>query len=364
MYVQANAAAMCYVMASAIETISLHYNITAGGKVPRRVLDELLRRIVRDIDANYGPDDRYRTVRDIASSFSVSLQTAQRAVRRLTERGVLRSAARSGLTVSARSPEETLAGKHIAMVSNQHDRRFDQAFLAGARETAGVQGVEVDFVENQCEETSSLAFGEYLLGLPADGAIALAFRDAHLGFYHAMCGGMDVVSDIILDDLPTLPAVQTDNAAHSRRAGRRLRRAGIRTVLIAGYYPPDNRRVVSFREGFGTDRGEVAYVQLTDRDAVRRIDHYLYFATEHHAVFSTDYAANYVLAAKLVQHGVTPRPDTFVIYDSEEAEFHYPGLPSLPCAAPSLHMLGRELAECLLAKWQTDHWPDPRARRV
>jgi DNA-binding LacI/PurR family transcriptional regulator len=334
--------------------------------MPKRVYEAFLRRLRRDIESRYVPGQRYLTVRAIAERFGVSLQTAQKGVKELSGQGLLDAFPKAGIRVSARRASGVLSGRKIAVLSNQHDRRFDQAFLAGIDGPASQRGIEVGLVENAVEDTSALSFGDYLLGLDCDGVIALAFKDAHLGFYHALREGLDIVSDIILDDLPLLPAVQTDNYRHGRQAGETLRAAGHSHALAAGYYPEQgNRRLEGFRDGFCVgEEQQLTYVCLGQPRAVTLLDHFYYYFSARSAVFSLDYAANYLLAAKFVQHNVAVARDNFVVYDSEEERFAYAGLPPVRSAAPSLRSLGQRLGATLVHKWETGAWPEPLQRKV
>lgn len=332
--------------------------------MPRKVFDSFVRDLKRDLRVHGEVGSRYLSTRDIARRFSVSLQTAQKGVRELCRLGMVRAAPRAGITVTSLEPQAPLSGRHIVMVSNHRDRRFNEAFLGGAAEVAVRERVSVELIESSRTDTTSTTFGEYLLGLRADGVVALAFHDAALGFYHAMREGLDVVADIILDELPQLPAVQTDNVAHARAAGTRMVRRGYRRMLVVGYYPAGNTRHLGFETGAEETGAETSYVCLRNPDAVRTIDHFFYFMDDSMAVFSCDYASNYVVAAKFAQHGIGVRRDNFMVYDSEEEHFHYPGLPSVPSAGPSLKVIGGSLVEALLRKWREGTWQQPLQRRL
>jgi hypothetical protein len=83
--------------------------------------------------------------------------------------------------------------------------------LKGIHKTADPYGISVQHEYIHEQDVRSLSFGEYLCSLGADGIIALNFRNGALPFYHVLREGVDIVTDIILDELPLLPAVQTDN---------------------------------------------------------------------------------------------------------------------------------------------------------
>jgi DNA-binding LacI/PurR family transcriptional regulator len=177
--------------------------------------------------------------------------------------------------------------------------------------------------------------------------------------------GLDIVTDIIDDSLPTLPAVQTDNHRHAREAGTRLSKRGYRSFLVAGYYPKKyNKRYLGFIEGLDGGTSEVLYVCLQDLNALPKIDKYFNQSDESCAVFSTDYSTNYILAAKFIQHGMHVRNDNFIVYDSEEDFFRYAGLPPIRSVAPSLEKLGEELCTMFIVKWKTGDFPSPLQRKL
>jgi DNA-binding LacI/PurR family transcriptional regulator len=321
---------------------------------------------MRDIATGYSSGARYLSTRQIAGKFGVSLQTAQRAIKQLVGNGVLSARPKKGIYVCSLEPLRPVAGKTIAVLSNRHDRRFDEAFFSGIKEEAAPLQVRAEFVENRFADTSIMEFGNYLLGLHADGVIALAFNNSALGFYHAMREGLDLVSDIILDELPLLPVLQTDNHTHSYEAGRAMKEKGYGNFIVVGYFPKEkNKRYESFLKGVSqSGGGEAKYICTTDPQWVRDLDHLFYFFSDTTCVFSTDYASNYIVAAKFMQHGIKAANDNFMVYDSEDTFFHFSGLPPVRAAAPSLKELGRNLCRTLLHKWQYGSYPQPLWRRI
>jgi len=93
--------------------------------MPKRVYEQLYRAVRRDIETNYQSGGRYLSVREIADTFSVSLQIAQKAITQLKREGVVTSKPRIGIliqnTVSAPS---SLQGKKILVLSNKQDYHF------------------------------------------------------------------------------------------------------------------------------------------------------------------------------------------------------------------------------------------------
>jgi len=257
-----------------------------------------------------------------------------------------------------------LAGKRIGVVSNVHDFRFNEAFCHGLRERVRAHEITVHWTPELGDSTSSLGFGRKLVSLGMDGVVALGFKDAALPFYHALREGVDLVADIGLDDLPILPVVQTDNFAHSRAAALLLARAGYRHVLVAGYYPAENARHRGFLSGISDGAVRADYVCLSDPGAMSALDRFFHAFSGTSAVFSQDYATNYVLASKFLQHRVEVRADNFLVYDAEDAHFEHQALPPVRAIAPSLKEIARRLADKLLAKWRTGRYPEPLFEKI
>ena len=333
--------------------------------MPKKVIGNVIKKIIRDIKANYSIGERYLSVREISGKFGVSQQTAQKVVAILREKGMVEAAPRVGITIIGLEEGGNIQDKKIIVISNQHEKKFNDAFEHGIRDTARKDGVSVEFYQNTYPKSRELSFGEYLLNFDADGIIALAFKNSDLPFYHAMREGLDIVSDIITDNLPTLPSVQTDNYRHARMAGSLLMEQGYRNFLVAGYYPQNsNKRYLGFMDGLNTSIGKAFYVCLRDLNAMSRIDKFFSRADEKSAVFSTDYSTNYILAAKFIQHNRAVQEDNFIVYDSEDDFFHYSGLPPIRSVAPSLKKLGEELYGMLITKWKTNEFPLPLQRKI
>ncbi|MBN1673003.1 MAG: GntR family transcriptional regulator [Kiritimatiellae bacterium] len=332
--------------------------------MPKKVFEGFVRELVRDIRAHHRPGERYLTVRGIAERFRVSLQTAQKAVKLLSGRGMICSAPKRGITIRSLESRVDVAGKRLAVVSDVHDFRFNEAFCRGVKGAVSAAGVMVDWVDEIPADTRALAFGEFLTALGADGVVALGFKDAALGFYHALCQGVDLVADIALDELPTLPVVQTDNFRHAQEAAFLMAEKGHTDVLVAGYYPSGNRRYEGFCAGAAEKGLTVRYVCLAEASANARLDRFFDSFSERHAVFSQDYATNHVLAPKFLQHRIRVRKANFLVYDCETDHFVYRGLPPVRAVAPSLERIGGRLARKLLGKWETGRYPAPLFEKI
>jgi DNA-binding transcriptional regulator YhcF (GntR family) len=333
--------------------------------MPKKVLDTLFSALVRDIRNNCQPGDKYLSIRDIADRYRISLQTAQRGVKRLEEYGYISVKRKAGITVASLRPQKKLEGYKIAVVSAKADTRFNSAFFEGIQDTASGKGISVRFEPIPDMDTRSLGFGDYLLSLDADGIIALYFSHSALPFYHVMREGMDIAADIILDELPTLPAVQTDNYRHAREAGRIFRERGYRRFLVVGYYPQKgNRRFEGMYEEIRDACDSVQYVSLPDMNSMNSIDTFFHNFNSRCAVYSIDYSANYIAGAKFMQYNVPVKKDNFLVYDCEDASFNYHGLMPVKKVGPSFHTLGAELCKVLIAKRETGEYPEPRQRKI
>jgi DNA-binding LacI/PurR family transcriptional regulator len=177
--------------------------------------------------------------------------------------------------------------------------------------------------------------------------------------------GLDIAADIIPDELPGLPVVQTDNYRHSREAGRIFLDNGYRKILVAGYYPQrKNRRFEGLYDAVKDLSGGIKYVCLTEFGAMNALDSFFNNFDSRCAVFSVDFSANYIVAAKFIQHGIKVKNDNFLVYDCEEDLFHYSGLRPVKRVAPSFFTLGAELCRILVAKRETGVYPLPVQRKI
>lgn len=332
--------------------------------MPKKVLESLVREIKRDIASNYRVGDRYLTMRQIAERFEVSLQSAQKGVALLEEEGLVQSRKKSGIFIAALESCGKTEGKRLLVLSNKQDRRFYQVFLDGVKKRMEGSGVSVDLIVNTDEKTNTLAFGDYLLSLHTDGIIALSFLGAALPFYHALREGLDIVSDIIMDELPILPAVQTDNYRHAHRAGELFLEQGYKDFYVFGFYPERNRRFQGFSDAVRPYARSVAYVHLSDYEAMAKTDAIFNNLSPSTALFSCDYSTNYILASQFLKHRGTLRPTNFLAYDSEGDFFHHAGLPPVRCVAPSFFDLGEALGQTLLTKWRSGAYPTPLQQKI
>lgn len=334
--------------------------------MPRKILGNLLRELQHDLVTHYHPGDRYRTVRGVAEHFGVSLQTAHKAVSQLARLGLLRPKAKSGLIVASTQANFRAIAPKIVLLSNNPDPRFNQAVLHGAQDVCRPAGIEPKLVLNTQPDSSSLHFGEWIVGLKADGIIAMSFRHAALPFYFAQTQGVPLISGIIFDDLHTLPAVQHNNTLHAEEAARYFHAQGKKRILCAGYWEQNNKRFHAFRDTFMklNPRVDISYAWLAKPESVAKLHlFFMHFQPASDAVFSMEYSANYAVAPYFVSHRL-PAENNFGVFNNEEDMFQFPGLAPVKSFAPSLRRTGRRLAERLLARLETGAWSQPLVETI
>lgn len=330
----------------------------------KRIFNSFLRNLRRDILFNYIEGDRYLTVREIASKFNVSLQTAQKGVHALKAEGLILSKQKSGITVLNKHMHGDTLKKDLVVISNKQDERFHRAFFDGVLDRLVGTGVVAQLIINTEADTNSLQFGEYLESLQCDGIIALSFKNAALPFYHAIHKGVNIISDIIIDELPILPAIQTDNYKHAFQAGKILLQNNYKSFYAFGYYPEANRRYQGFYDAVNLRAKSVNYIHLSDMDALSKADAVFNNFDATTTIFSCDYSANYILASLFLKHDTPIQGYNFLAYDSESDFFHYPGLPPIRCVAPSFYCLGKALADSMILKWQTGAFQQPLQQKI
>jgi DNA-binding LacI/PurR family transcriptional regulator len=317
-----------------------------------------------DLRENFDAGGRYRSVRNIAGTFEVSQQTAQRLVSSLAEKGYLEVRERKGIYLPHNRGRRDIRGEVVLLASSNGDPRFNRAFLDGVREVTGPASVGVVMWVDSLADHGTIAFGERMVRkckeTNATGIIALAFRGAELAFYHVGQRRYPLVSDVDSTSMPSLPSVQTDNHRHAREAARTFAGLGKTDVCVAGYWTENNVRHTSFAEEIArtAPAARVRYVCLVEETSTA--DLYIFFRnfSKTSAIFTTDYAANHTVAPYFVSHRITP-DDCFMVYDSETDFFHYDGLPPIRAAAPSLSAIGTRLAQKLLHRMAEGEWSEP-----
>jgi len=326
--------------------------------MPKRRFDELLRELRRDVRRNHKPGERYHSVREAAATFGASAQTVHRALGRLVEEGLLEARARRGLYVLAGTVGPQA---RVGIVSAQADPRYHAAVRRGFAEGLGR---EVPLTVATTASTNGVEFGNWLLGLGWDAALVVGFRKSALAFYHARVHGMELISNVIPDELPDLPAVQLDNRRYAREAALRLARLGVREVLGVGYWAPTNVRWATFTGALGERMPGVktSYAWLAQEASIGQLHLFLARARPGMVILSLDFSANHVVAPFLARCGVDPATGLMVFnHDDDPPTDAF--LASVPAVAPSLRAHARALGQRLSERLQSGTWgPTPQSR--
>jgi DNA-binding LacI/PurR family transcriptional regulator len=341
--------------------------------MPKKVFEQLVAGMTADIKTNYRVGARYLTLDQICRKFKVSRQPASNAVKRLASYTMVRSVPGGGITILAKQREFGVAGKKIAFLSRLgFNKATIQAFRAGIDTVAGPAGVTVVTVPFKEREVTSLAFGDYLLGLDADGIIAVDFPRSALPFYHALHNGMDVVADIFLTDLPLLPVVQTDNRRYGAMAAERMSQNRITDIRLVAentleemvYAPDVHERYQGFMDAFKRKKGTVKYIALYRQDGVMELQEFLGAPAPHKGLFAMTLGVLPLVATQLVHHAFPVTRSNFLIYDYYEDVFRFTGLPDITPLAPAIPKLGAALAAKLINKWRTGKFGEPLCERI
>jgi DNA-binding LacI/PurR family transcriptional regulator len=339
--------------------------------MPKLVMNTLLSSIRKDLQSHYAVGDRYLSVRSAARKFGVSYLTAYTGIKVLSERGMLELKRGSGSVVRSLTDSLDCSGKRIIVLAHDRSRFFNEAFLGGVREAASEDGVSVQLVEAPVCNHRSLDFGDYILGLRADGVVALSFDNTALPFYHAMINGMDMVGNVALQELPLFPAVQTDNERHARAAAQLLVHQGYTEILVGSSMPIDyegfrgffSTRYRSFIEEIST-RATITHLQLTSPEAMFTMENFFSSFSPAHAVFSLEMSSNHLLASQFVRFGIPLRRSNFIIFDNLTDLFTHEGLQPMPTIGPSLRTLGSACARKLIDKWKHGSFTEPLLEKI
>ena len=336
--------------------------------MPRLVFDSFIQKLEHDIVTNYDRGQRYLSVRDIAKKFGVSVQTAQKGVTFLSEKEILIPRKRAGIFVgSVQNKIDILTNKTIIVMSRIATPIFYQGFLDGVKERAAGTGITIKLkVIQESEDISSLAFGERLINLQASGIITLGFtHESALPFYHALLAGIDIVADIILDDLPLLPSVQTDNYKHAFAAGRIMNQMGLENLYVFGTYPKKNKRLLGFSQAIQNPDATVSYQQLSGVDVLTRTMSILGDMNSKTGIFLSDYTTLHNISALCSRFNISFMPNTVLAYDAaNDKEVLYPGVPPIPYLGPTFKELGYNLCDTLIHKWTKGYYPEPIQRKI
>ncbi|QTQ15917.1 GntR family transcriptional regulator [Treponema parvum] len=332
--------------------------------MPKKIFDCFCRSLRRDIKTSYSSGDKYLSEREIAKKFGVSLQTAHRGVVKLVREGIIEARPRVGISVIENSETSfSTKNKKIIVLSNKKDGHFYDSFYSGIELAAQGHDVRTEFMLNPYEKTNTLGFGEFLTSLDADGLMLLSFTDSALPVYHAIREGVDIVSDIILDELPILPARQTDNLRYSYEAAKSLIRSGCTQFFVIGYYPKENKRFSGFKiacdeEGFD----DITYIELSSITGISHASEALEHIKNDTGFFISDYSSMYVIDSLCSRKKIIPK--NILVYDTDDEFYYSQYLPPVRAIAPSFKELGVSLCNVLLEKWKTGKYPEPLQKKI
>lgn len=339
-------------------------------RMPRKVLSQVVQALESDITTHFKPGDRYRTVREIAREQQISLATASKAVAELSERGWVRRIERDGIHIRERKPRRR-RNREVAVISSQPDPRFNEAFLRGIRGVFGADPrggeTEVALHVNREIPLGSLAFGDWMLGLEADGYISLA-SGPHSGlpFYHVLKAEKPLVADWAIETLPILPVVVTDNSRHCRTLARQVAGAGKELCLLASFFRnrgQRHERVAEQLQRLAPDL-ELQLCDLASPAALGIVEAALAHSPERLAVLCLDFETNHLLVPAMQRLG-SRAPTVFSIYDCEADHFPIPLTDvRLTPQGPSFELWGKKLAEKLRHHFEHGKWPAPLVERL
>lgn len=334
--------------------------------MPKVIFEPFLQALKQDIADRFQIGDRYLSVRDIASRFKVSLQTAQKGVRELCENGTLSAKQKSGIFVLQKpKPSEEETRKTLVVLSRNINSQFYKPFLEGIHTRIGTHLVDVKVIAQDFGDVGSLRFGEYIVGLGADGIITLNFfQESALPFYYVLHNHIPIVSDIIFDTLPILPAVQTDNYKHAFKAGLAMLQEGFEEFFLFGFYPKENKRYLGFRDAVKNKCRSIQYIRINEFESLSTAISILSNMTGHTGIFLCDYSAVHYIASLCSRYAITFIERSIQAYDWEDEAIKYPNVQPIPCAAPSFKDIGYHLCDTLMVKWDTGAYPEPLQRKV
>lgn len=334
--------------------------------MPKIIYEPFLEALKLDIINRYQVGDRYLSIRSIAVHFQVSLQTAQKGVKELCENGILSARQKSGIFVLAKpnlTREESR--RSLVVLSRNSNPQFYKPFLEGIHQRIVAHTVDVKVIAEDFGDVGSLRFGEYIVNLGVDGIISLNFfPESALPFYYVLHNQIPIVSDIIFDTLPILPAVQTDNYKHAFKAGYSMLREGFDEFFLFGFYPKENKRYQGFKDSVKNKCRSIQYIRISEFESLSTAISILSNMQEHTGIFLCDYSAVHYIASLCSRYSIKFKNHSIQAYDWEDDTIKYPNVPPIPCAAPSFKEIGYHLCDTLMTKWTSGDYPMPLQRKV
>ncbi len=334
--------------------------------MPKKVLQALIQDLETDIRRNYAPGGSYRTVRQIASRFNVSLQSAHKAVRSLAESGMVEAKPKAGISILSHHPAKPLANRTLLVASAVPDRYYNAALIAGAQSAlapfgAGARLWEAPYDSRDAEYLNSLAFAavveEQYRGGAHSGICAVAFRHSVLPLYHLHMNGIPVVSNLEHPQAPILSMVAIDLGAALGRAVEYLATRRKRCILTVGTWTEQNPRFARFAgliEAQGTPV-DITHVCTESAGAMPAVHRFFESFSEEKAVFVLDFCAARFILPYFTMSGVCVR-DNLLMFDQETDETWFRGDGPIPSVAPCVQRVGARMAGKLAGRIVTGEW--------
>jgi hypothetical protein len=330
--------------------------------MPKRVVAKIAALLERDIQLHYRVGERFLSVREAARRYKISPPSAAAAISQLVACGLLAVHPRVGTTILSLRRDAHQQRIRILMLSRTFDNELNNAILRGIRKRCG-DNYETSFLIDPVVDIATLPHGEYLFGLGYNAIIAVGMRESVLPLYYLISHGVNVVSSVIVPELPDLCVVTVDVKRYSGRLSLALQRAQKRFVtLVSSQLRPETREPVQVVRASYLEtvpEGKVQTISLAGSQGTLELVNCLSGWRAERALVAIDGGANKAVAAAFVQAGIPPRGNLY-IYEAGDEVFLYPSLIPLPIIAPSYSARGWQLADTLISKLETGRWPEPR----
>lgn len=328
--------------------------------MPKKVIDTLLDKIRISIAEHYELGDKYLTVRELASLYQVSLQTAHKAIRILKSENIVAAKPKTGTVITSKKPINTIKGKTLGVFSNLNDPIYDMTFYKTIEKSVESAGIQVRFTHLEERKLPGLALAKHILDLNLDCGMFLSYTNSALSLYHLFMNQFIFVSDIGYEELPMIPTIQTDNYRHSFEAGKRQASMGYSSFVMIGCQSrQESLRYKGYVDGIGKTESAVRYIQLVDPSGIAKMSNTIHYLEEDTAVFCADFPLVDMVASKFLQYQKEVKNDNFMIYDCAENSYLFHGLPLIRSAAPGIIEIAQGLSQMIIKILETDIIPQP-----
>lgn len=336
------------------------YNAYREVHMPRDTVKQLVEKLRFDIAQNHSPGDKYKTIREIASVYEVSIQSAQKAMQVLKKDNIVELKPKAGARILNTSPSNSVEGSTVGVFSSLNDPIYDQTFISVIEKRLSDLGISMAFHHLDETRFKGLELGFHVQSMDVDAAIFLSYVNSQLSFYHLHRDGFPFVSDISYDELTMIPTVQTNNFIHAYEAGQRQLRAGYTSFVMIGYQSiSESSRYKGFLEGVEGNENEIDYIQLNDARSFAHLSNAIHYLEKDSSVFCADYPLIDMVASKFLQYNIPADNDKLLIYDCAENGYDFNGLPTIHSVAPGIKTIGARLCDVLTDMMKTGAPPFP-----